>query len=273
MHASPAGAARAMPLLWRPCAPGGAPSATATTSTPPPGRGSAPVPLGVDAVVDAAIALADERGLSGVSMRAVGERLGCTAMALYTHVPTKAVLVDLMHDAAHAELPRTHPGATWRERVESWADATWAFYLRHPWVLQVSPARPLLGPHQYAQLDGLLAAVEGSGLPPKDLRRLASALFQLVGGVAQTVAETRQAESATGVAEDAWWYERSALLEQVATDFDTRFPTVTRLAGEGAFTLDDESVPYLEQEATETFRTGLALLLDGVAARVARVAS
>ncbi|MGW6131406.1 TetR/AcrR family transcriptional regulator [Cellulomonas sp. NPDC055163] len=271
MTAPPSDAARAMPLLWRSSASGGDPPAA--TAGRPPGRTSAPAALGVDAVVGAAIALADERGLPGVSMRAVGERLGCTAMALYTHVPTKAVLVDLMLDAVHAELPLSHPGATWRERVEAWADATWTFYLRHPWVLQVSPARPVLGPHQYAQLEGLLAAVEESGLPPRDLRRLASALAQLVGGVAQTVAETRQAESLTGVAEDAWWYERSALLEQVATDFGTRFPTVTRLADQGAFTLDDESVPYLEQEATETFRTGLALLLDGVASRVARAAS
>src|SRR5438045_4162211 len=85
-------ARRSMSLLWRTKeAKGGQPA----------GKRSAPGPkpaLSVDAIVDAGIALADAEGLSALSMRAVGARLGRTAMALYTYVPSKSELLDLMYD-------------------------------------------------------------------------------------------------------------------------------------------------------------------------------
>ena len=47
-------------------------------------------------ILDAALALADERGLAAVSMRAVAERTGVTPMALYPYVGSKAALLDGM---------------------------------------------------------------------------------------------------------------------------------------------------------------------------------
>jgi AcrR family transcriptional regulator len=47
-------------------------------------------------ILDAALALADERGLQAVSMRAVAERIGVTPMALYPQVGSKAELLDGM---------------------------------------------------------------------------------------------------------------------------------------------------------------------------------
>ena len=61
----------------------------------------------------------------------------------------------------------------------------------------------------------------------------------------------------------------SALLRRWRTDFDTRFPMVTKFAQAGGFTLAEETVPYQEQAARETFDAGLAALLDGIEARVA----
>lgn len=51
-------------------------------------------------VVDAATAVADREGLAAVSMRRVAQELGVSAMTLYTYLPGKAELVDLMLDAA-----------------------------------------------------------------------------------------------------------------------------------------------------------------------------
>ncbi|WP_329423861.1 TetR/AcrR family transcriptional regulator [Streptosporangium sp. NBC_01495] len=55
--------------------------------------------LSLDAIVRAAVEIADVDGIEGLSMRRVGERLGFTSMSLYRHVPGKAQLVDLMCDA------------------------------------------------------------------------------------------------------------------------------------------------------------------------------
>ncbi|MET9293195.1 TetR/AcrR family transcriptional regulator [Streptomyces sp. NPDC003077] len=254
-------ARRSMALLWR--------TAPSAASRP----GPKPV-LSVDAIVEAAVDIADAEGMAALSMRAVGERLGRTAMALYTHVPGKGELLDLMYDRVLAELPTaydTDPG--WRVALTAWAEQTWAFYLRHPWVLQISQARPVLGPNEYAGMEALVRVLDTTGLPPHVLRRMIGMLFHFVRGAAQTVAESRQAAAATGVTDDAWWFARSAQLRDVAPDFAERFPTLLRLETEGASAPGDEDVPYLEREAKETFTVGLGVLLDGIQVAVDRAAA
>src|SRR5215211_3223403 len=142
--------ARSMALLWR---------------TPGPRTGPGPKQgLSVDAIVAAAIAVADTDGLAGLSMRAVAERLGVTAMALYTYVPGKEELVDLMYDGAHAELPVHYDlGKGWRAAVTSWASNLLGCYLGHPWTLQVSFARPVLGPNEQTVLEALARVLRQAG--------------------------------------------------------------------------------------------------------------
>lgn len=243
-----AGQGRSMALLWRTAEPGNRPG-------PKPG-------LSVDAIVEAGIAIADAEGMAGLSMRAVGERLGRTAMALYTYVPNKSELVDLMYDAALAELPAHYDG-DWRTAMTAWADAHWSFYLSHPWILQVSQARPVLGPNEYAGLETLLGILYRSDLDSPTIRRLAGALTQHVRAGAQSAAEAREAAKATGVSDEDWWVARSSLLQEVAPDFTTRFPHVARLETERDPVSLDNPETFWEQELRKTFEFGVAALLDG----------
>jgi AcrR family transcriptional regulator len=257
VYAGQGDARRVMTLLWR--------ARTEEESRP----GPKPA-LSVDAIIEAAVDLADEHGMSGVSMRTVGERVGRSGMALYTYVPGKSEIIDLMYDAVVVEMHRTYDvGEGWRPALTAWAEDLWAFYLRHPWVLSVSQARPVLGPNEYVMLDTVLGIVFEAGLGAAETRRLTGALFQFVRGVALVVAEARDASVLTGTTDDEWWEVRSSLLEEMAPDFSARFPMVAKLAGAGAFTLADESVPYLEQTAAEAFRVGLTAFLDGIEVRVA----
>src|SRR5215470_6478109 len=60
-----------------------------------------------------ALALVDEEGLSALSMRRLGARLGVEAMSLYRHVRDKADLIDALHAAVLANLrPEPEPAAT-----------------------------------------------------------------------------------------------------------------------------------------------------------------
>ncbi|MEU9113231.1 TetR/AcrR family transcriptional regulator [Streptomyces sp. NPDC048483] len=251
-------ARRSMSLLWR------------AKDKEAAGKRSAPGPkpaLSVDAIVDAAIEVADAEGLAALSMRAVGERLGRTAMALYTYVPSKSELVDLMYDRALAELPADYdlaPG--WRSAVTSWAEDTWEFYLRHPWVLQVSQVRPVLGPNEYGALETLVRLLYATELDSAVLRRIVGALFHFVRGAAQTVTESRLAAAATGVSDEEWWQSRSTVLGEVVPDFQHRFPLLVRLETEGATPHSGSAEPYMEREAKTTFEVGLAVILDGIAA-------
>ncbi|RKT19612.1 TetR family transcriptional regulator [Streptomyces sp. 1114.5] len=268
VYAGQGDARRSLALLW------GAPEEPRTgRSGPKPG-------LSVDAIVSAGIAVADSEGMDALSMRAVGERLGRTAMALYTYVPGKAELLDLMHDRALAELaelaeppvespvgPPAEPPAgpvapeEWRAAVTAWAEALYACYLRHPWVLRISQARPVLGPAELAAMETLLRALKPAGLDPQRLRGAVTALWQFVRGLAATAAETRAAAAATGVSDEDWWIARSTRLAELAPDFASRFPLLTGLQGATG------GAP--EAGRREAFRTGLAVLLDGVAATAA----
>jgi len=251
---------RSMALLWR------APSAAGARSGPGPKPG-----LSVDAIVEAAIALADADGMAGLSMRAVAERLGVTAMALYTYVPGKHELIDLMYDGAHAELPAGyHLSEGWRAAATSWAMDLVRFCVRHPWVPQVSFARPVLGPNEQSVLEALVRILRETGLPAAVLRRIVSLLFYVVRGTAQTVAESRLAAAAGRISEQEWWSSRSAALRAVAPDFAQRFPMSAWLASDGPAPRADDSTPYLEQEAMEAFGVGLTVLLDGIEAAMAK---
>src|SRR5688500_18770488 len=84
---------RSMELLW------------GAGSTP--SRGPKPG-LTVAAIVEAAIEVADTEGLAALSMRKVAEKLGKSAMSLYTYVPGKPELLDLMLDAVLGETPSAY---------------------------------------------------------------------------------------------------------------------------------------------------------------------
>ena len=249
---------RAMALLWRAHAP-----------TSGSARGPKPA-LSVDEVVAAAIAVADEQGtLEALSMRAVAERLGCSPMALYTYVPGKVELVDLMVDQAHAGVAaEVDAAAGWRRALRAWAEALEARCLRHPWLLEVSHARPILGPHEQALLESLLTVLEAAGLGPRLRTAVTSALFSLVRGAAATAAQARAAAARTGRADRDWWAERAGGLDEVVPDWAVRFPASARLAAAAHSELDGSGLP-LEQRARVALDDALEVLLDGIEAAVA----
>jgi AcrR family transcriptional regulator len=118
--------------------------------------------LSVDLVVDAAIALADSEGLAAVSMRRLADRLSVAAMTLYTYVPTKSLLLDLMLDSVYAAMQRQDTsGQGWRRRVTAVAQENRALFEAHSWAVQVASNRPPLGPGQLAKYEHELSALEG----------------------------------------------------------------------------------------------------------------
>jgi AcrR family transcriptional regulator len=233
-----------------------------------PGRGPKPG-LSVAAITDAAIALADAEGLGALSMRRVAEQLGKSPMSLYTYVPGKAELLDLMLDRVLGELPKEYPAeAGWRAAVETAARTSWAFYQRHSWVLQVSGGRAALGPHEFDFYESQLRPFDGLGLTGVEVARAAGVLMSFVRGSAKAVSDAAAAEQATGISDDEWWNARAPFFEELPAEmWPERYPTLTRLQAEHAFDqLDrpDETTSYLVQEALDIFEFGLQRLLDGL---------
>ena len=191
-------------------------------------------------------------------------------MALYTYVPGKAELLDLMLDTVYGELATTYPlDNGWRAAVEASARATWALYARHPWVLQVAGTRALLGPGELDLYESQLRLFDGLGLTAVDIMppRLASSPASSVAPP-RRCPTARSAEQATGVSDDDWWNARSPYLDELSADvWTTRYPTIAKLSEEHAFEqLDrpDDETPYMVQDALDTFEFGMQRLLDGL---------
>src|SRR5258706_10010892 len=92
----------------------------------------------VEDVVRAAIALADAEGLAALSMRRGAETLQLSPMSLYTYVPSKAELTDLMVDRVAGEMVDPDPAAgDWRQQLTSLCRQRWATAQRHPWIMQL----------------------------------------------------------------------------------------------------------------------------------------
>lgn len=220
-----------------------------------PSRGPRPG-LTLDRIVTAAVAVADADGLGALSMRRVATDLGVGTMSLYRYVPGKAELLDLMLDKVAEFDADAHPdpGAGWRPVLEAVARGSWQLHQRHPWLLQVDQARPLLGPNALDGLDYALRALAGTGLTDREKVHVLVSVDGFVTGTARTQLNSALAEKRTGVSNEEFWQAQAPILSKAM--LSGRYPA---LAG-------------LDQDAfggdTSVFELGLAALLDGFEAAI-----
>jgi AcrR family transcriptional regulator len=223
--------------------------------------------LSVDRIVRAAIEVADADGLQALSMRRVAERLGVGTMSLYTYVPGKPELLDVMLDTVYGETAygeTAGPGG-WRQRLEVIARENWRLYLRHPWLLQVAASRPVLGPNVTAKYDHELRAVDGIGLTDVEMDSVITLVTGFVHGTARGAVEAAQAESRTGLSDEQWWAAHAPFFSRIADV--GRFPTAARV---GQATGEALGAAYSAEHA---FEFGLQRVLDGIEALVSGRAS
>ena len=217
--------------------------------------------LSVDRIVRAAIEVADTEGLQALSMRRVAERLGVGTMSLYTYVPGKPELLDVMLDTVYGETARPEdvPGG-WRARLELIARENWALYQRHPWLLQVATSRPVLGPNVTAKYDYELRAIDGIGLTDVEMDSVITLITGFVHGTARGAVEAAQAESQTGMSDEQWWAAHAPFFSRIADP--NRFPTAARVGQAAGEAL---GAAY---SADHAFEFGLQRVLDGIQALI-----
>lgn len=78
-----------------------------------------PSGLNRQAVVDAALALLQEVGIAGLSMRGLAERLNVKAASLYWHVRDKDQVLELVADSLLDRVTVPRPGDGWRHPVSA----------------------------------------------------------------------------------------------------------------------------------------------------------
>lgn len=210
----------------------------------------------VEQIVRTAIAIADAEGLPALSMRRVAADLGSGTASLYRYVASRDELLDLMIDevkgAEHTELT-----GDWRADLESVAHQVRATLLRHPWLSGEIPGRPALGTNSLRRHEAaLLAAAPLTG----DITFAAGAvdvvLAYVFGTVTQELAEL-QAQRRSGLTKEQWQASVGPYIREVIESGE--YPQFSRRV-----------IEAVDRTAEEVFAFGLAVVLDGIAARAPR---
>lgn len=120
-------------------------------------------PLSREHVVAAAMALADEDGAAGVTMRAIAARLDVVAMSLYNHVAGREDILDGMVDAVFGEIDLPTSTTDWMEAMRERAASSRAALRRHPWAVGLMDARSQPGPATLRHHDAVLGTLRAGG--------------------------------------------------------------------------------------------------------------
>lgn len=217
----------------------------------------------LDAVVRAAVGLADAGGLDTVTMRAVARAVGASPMALYTYVPGKAELLDLMLDATYAAMPRADTaGQPWPRRVRAVAEENRHLFAEHPWAARITTGRPPLGPGSIGKYEHELAAFDGLGLDDVDRDACLTHLLDFVRATALATQDARATRQDSGMDDAQWWAVAGPQLERVLDPSD--YPRAVRVGAAAGAAQDSAANP------DHTYRFGLDRVLDGLATLITR---
>ena len=209
-----------------------------------------------DQIVNAAVDLLDTEGLEGLNMRALGQRLGSAATAVYWHVGSKDNLIALAADQAWNEIALPDPDAMdWRSAATWMATELHAMLGRHTWMVQAFGRYMMFGPGKARHDDRGLAIFEAAGFIGLQADQAGAAVFTYVLGNAlgtsATVSLTRKLNREDGNGEELI-RDGMAKAKAIAAEFP-------RLRER----LDTSSAEY-GSGPDDGFEFGLRAILDGL---------
>jgi len=152
-------------------------------------EGSAGQLLAVEQIVGAALRVGVAKGFESLTMRALAEELGVSAMAAYYHVPNKRALIELVIDAvlAAVEVPPEDYGA-WDDRLYELQMRTAQALAAYPGVEPLVYSRPPTA-QGWRLMDAYFAILRSAGFS----RRNALVAFSIIHayGLGRSLLERR----------------------------------------------------------------------------------
>jgi TetR/AcrR family tetracycline transcriptional repressor len=201
-------------------------------------------------VVEAALALLDEAGLDGLTMRSLAERLGVRATALYRHVRDKDELLVLLGDALAGAIEPVGLDPPWQARLRELAWRVRRGLLAHRDAARLLAATMPSGPRRLAHVEALLALLTAAGFTPEEAARAAYHFNNLVTEFVADEVRLRLAAEAAGVSPEALLAEARRGLAALPAD---QFPHLTRHAAGGA-----------DADRDASFRFGVDVWIKGM---------
>ena len=208
-------------------------------------------PLSRDRVLRAALTVADDGGLDGLTIRSLAQRLGAKPMSLYHYVANKEEILDGLVDLVFAEIELPEPSGRWREEMAKRARSARAVLRRHPWSIALLESRTSPGPATLRHHDVTIGALRAGGLSIVQTAHAYAVLDAFVYGFA-VQESSLPFEGPDGAAEVA-----GPIMELMrAGDYPHLVEFATEHAMLPGYDFGDE------------FEVGLDLVLDGIARMV-----
>lgn len=144
------------------------------------------------AILRAAVGLADEEGLSAVSMRRLAADLGVEAMTLYHHVPHKEALLDGMVEQVISEVaPPRVADREWRDVLRDHGRALRTTLVANPNLVPLLASRPAMTPLNLDTLESALRMLCSAGFGARQALDVLHSLTGFVLGHVSLDAATR----------------------------------------------------------------------------------
>lgn len=205
-------------------------------------------PLSKDRVLQAAVFMADQGGVTSLSMRKIAEHLGVEAMSLYHYVANKSEILDGLVDLVFSEVALPSAEVDWKTAMRERAFAVREVLSRHPWALGLLESRSNPGPATLRHHDAVIGCLRRAGFSIEMAAHAFSVLDSYIYGFAlqEVNLPFKNAQELADVAEN--------ILQHLPVD---EFPYFTEM-------VVDHSLKPGYSYANE-FPYGLDLILDGLA--------
>ena len=208
-------------------------------------------PLSRERIVEAAVELLDRAGESGLTFRALAERLATGPGAIYWHVTGKDELLSAATDAVVAgTVTATAADATPQEAIRALALGVFDAVDAHPWVGTQLARAPWQSPMLRA-FEHLGRQVQALGVPDAAQFTSASALMHYILGVSN-----QNAANTSTFAPDT---DRTAFLASASAEWAGLDPDEYRFIRTVAGRLR-------EHDDREEFLAGIDIILAGITA-------
>lgn len=182
-------------------------------------------------VVAAALRVADETGLDGLTIRAVATEARTPPMSLYSHFAKKEDLLDLMYEQVCQQIYPSPGYDTWQAALTRFCHNLRELLLAHPaWVPLMSRPAPVLA---LPGRERILQLMTQAGLPAEQSMSILSSAGMFGLGLVMVELSCRQGDTVSGLAKR---YENLRASSDDA-EFAAKNP-ITRLALKSAPSLD-----------------------------------
>ncbi len=119
--------------------------------------------LSKERVLTAAMEIADEGGLAGLTIRSLANALDAKPMSVYYYVASKDALLDALVDVVFEEIELPEREGDWREEMRKRARSARDRLKQHRWAIGLLESRTSPGPATLRHHDTVLACLRHAG--------------------------------------------------------------------------------------------------------------